>query len=55
MQSDERERELRAIRAARLPSPEPEAEPASPQPMPGIGNLLSETETYSPPTLVLDD
>jgi len=51
MQADERERELRAIRAAKLPSPEPEAEPASPQePMPGVGHLLSEIETPSSPT-----
>lgn len=45
MQQDERERERLAFRAAKQqnPEPEPETEPASPQSMPGIGRLLSET------------
>lgn len=49
MQFDERERQLRAARAARLPSPEPETEPIAPQSMPGIGHLLSDIEGSSSP------
>jgi len=49
-QLDERERELRAARAARLPSPEPETELAPPQYMPGSGHLLSGTGTPPAPT-----
>ena len=45
MQLDERERQVRAARATKLPSPESEAEPAPAQPMPGIGRLLSGAET----------
>jgi len=41
MQLDERERQLRAARAAKLPSPEPETEPHPPRHMPGSGHLLS--------------
>jgi len=52
MQIDERERQLRAARAAKPPSPEPETEPASPPPMPGAGHLLSEA---SSPANVTDD
>jgi len=42
VQTDERERQLRAVRAAKPPSPEPETEPVPLQPMPGAGHLLSE-------------
>lgn len=41
MQYDERERELRAARAAKQTSQEPEEEPAPPLHMPGNGHLLS--------------
>jgi len=40
-QIDERERQIRAARAAKLPSPEPETELPPPQYMPGSGHLLS--------------
>lgn len=40
LQSDERERELRAARAAKPPSPEPETEPVTPPQMPGSGSIL---------------
>jgi len=52
MQFDERERQLRAVRAAKLPSPEPETEPP---PMPGSGHLLSETGTPPAPVNDLDE
>jgi len=42
LQNDERERQLRAARAAKLPSPEPET--AEPPPMPGSGHLLSRND-----------
>lgn len=52
MQLDERERQIRAARAAKLPSPEPETEPLPPQYMPGSGHLLSGKDT--PPTPMSD-
>lgn len=52
MQFDERERELRAARGARLPSPEPEEESSPPRYMPGSGHILSETGT---PPAPIDD
>lgn len=45
MQNNERERELRAVHAARSPSPQLEEE--FPMHMPGSGHLLSEPETTS--------
>lgn len=50
LQLDERERELRAVRAANPPSPEPETEPSPPQYMPGGGHLLSGTGALHAPT-----
>ena len=50
MQIDEREREIRAARAANPSSPEPETEPPPPQHMPGSGHLLSGDDTPPAPT-----
>jgi len=55
MQLDEREKELRAARAAKLPSPKPETEPLPPRYMPGSGHLLSGADTPPSPTDDLDD
>ena len=49
MQLDERERELRAARAAKPPSPEPEVETTPPRYMPGSGHVLSGTGTPPAP------
>lgn len=51
-QLDERERQIRAARAAKLPSAEPETEPQPPRYMPGGGHLLSGDE--APPALTND-
>ena len=53
MQFDERERQIRAARAAKLPSPEPETEPSPPRYMPGSGHTLSGIVT--PPAPMDDD
>jgi len=57
LQVDEREKELRAARAARLPSPEPEPEagPAPPLYMPGSGHLLSGATTPPAPVGEVDE
>jgi len=54
-QLDERERQIRAARAAKLPSPEPEPEQQPPQYMPGSGHLLSGDEAPPAPTNDVDE
>jgi len=54
-QLDERERQIRAARAAKLPSPEPETEQQPPRYMPGSGHLLSGDEAPPAPTNDVDE
>jgi hypothetical protein len=55
MQFDEREKQIRAARAAKSPSPEPETESSPPRYMPGSGHTLSGIETPPAPTNDMDE
>jgi len=55
MQLDEREKQLRAIRAAKSPSPEPEKESSPQRHMPGSGHILSGDPPPAPTSDVDDD
>ena len=56
MAVDERERQLRAARAAKSPSPEPAEEDSSPpRYMPGSGHTLSGVDPPPAPTNDLDE